>query len=449
MLAHKHIHNPTRTHPLPPFPALASLRSAPTPTQPPVHLAFLGASSAKPAVCAWTWGRDTPLFRAALAEQMTSLATSPDGYLVAAGGVSGRVSVWEAGTGELLFSAPCHYKAVTALAFSPCGGVFASGGGDGVIHVWDVASLLGAEGGWDSPPTPAATWSDHALGVSSLRFCAGTGLRAPLLSTSADRTARLWDVASKSCLLRVTLPAPAHCAVADDFLHTLWVGCGDGLVYKVALHAAGAAGEGGSGLQLASPPPPGGGGGGGGDEEGGGLRCCVGHTGCVNTVLLSPTGGLLVSTSADGSCRVWDTATRSQLGLFEGHGSNAVVAALLRPAPPPGLRSSGSSSSRPTAALPQLAPLKKYALPGGGDPVLRCRFAGSLVTPDEAARANDAWVAAVAALEAGIAAAGGGGGEGGGEEGDAPRLRARVAELEGEVARWRAVNEGLMAKLEA
>lgn len=56
------------------------------------------------------------------------LAFSPDGRLVAGGGVDGRVSVWDAASGRKRHSFQAHRSRVTALAFSPSGWRLASAG---------------------------------------------------------------------------------------------------------------------------------------------------------------------------------------------------------------------------------------------------------------------------------------------------------------------------------
>lgn len=54
--------------------------------------------------------QDALLQRCFAAEQLRCVAASPDGSLVAAGGASGRVYVWQAGSGRLLRLWPAHYR---------------------------------------------------------------------------------------------------------------------------------------------------------------------------------------------------------------------------------------------------------------------------------------------------------------------------------------------------
>lgn len=74
-----------------------------------------------------------------------SVALSPDGKLLAAGGEQ-RLTLWDAATwtrtAELFedhFAAPCaHGGDISTVAFSPCGRRLASIGDDGLAKIWDV-----------------------------------------------------------------------------------------------------------------------------------------------------------------------------------------------------------------------------------------------------------------------------------------------------------------------
>jgi WD40 repeat protein len=114
--------------------------------------------------------------------RVTSLAISPDGQRLAAGGSDGTVRFWDPVTGRSrgdLFNS--HAGEVTSLAFAPDGKILASGGKDATVRLWEVVPLR-----------RRSVLTGHTSEVSNVAF-APDG--RTLASGSHDGTVRLWDVA--------------------------------------------------------------------------------------------------------------------------------------------------------------------------------------------------------------------------------------------------------------
>jgi WD40 repeat protein len=82
---------------------------------------------------------------------VTCLAYSPDGRLLAAGSPgNGRINVWDAVTGKRLW-AMTHPQGVQSVAFSRDGRRLASGGYEKKVRIWDMQTGKEALPAWDAP----------------------------------------------------------------------------------------------------------------------------------------------------------------------------------------------------------------------------------------------------------------------------------------------------------
>src|SRR5258708_21773324 len=100
-----------------------------------------------------------------------SLAFSPDGGLLASGGVDATVRLWDPKLGTPLEDLP-HPGPVFSLAWSPDGRLLASGSFDGQIRVWEMQQT--------QPATCVQTLSGHTNWVVGLAFApSGRTLASP------------------------------------------------------------------------------------------------------------------------------------------------------------------------------------------------------------------------------------------------------------------------------
>jgi WD40 repeat protein len=81
-----------------------------------------------------------PLEKFDLPGDVLAAAFSPDGRLLATGGLYGAIRLWATDTGEEVLPVKGHHGPVLSVAFSPDGARLASSGHDDRVIVWNVAN---------------------------------------------------------------------------------------------------------------------------------------------------------------------------------------------------------------------------------------------------------------------------------------------------------------------
>jgi WD40 repeat protein len=99
-----------------------------------------GKSSLRGSIFTWDAlsGHELAEFPKASVGDLFDLAFSPDGRLLASGGVQSDINVWDFAGRTVAFRLEGHQGHVNSLAFSPDGRRLISGGDDGTIRFWEM-----------------------------------------------------------------------------------------------------------------------------------------------------------------------------------------------------------------------------------------------------------------------------------------------------------------------
>mmetsp|Transcript_9395 Transcript_9395/g.14163 ORF Transcript_9395/g.14163 Transcript_9395/m.14163 type:complete len:468 (+) Transcript_9395:53-1456(+) len=324
---------------------------------------IFSAQSFGTSIFIWSWGMEQVKFKCPTKEKLCSLNTSSDGGFCICGGFSGKIYIWEIGSGTLIHSWDAHYKAVTVLTFSNDNCTIYSGSVDAMVSSWNLLNLLQKDSNIKTNlngdiVTSKWTMNEHTLKITSLSLDQ-TGSK--IFSSSLDRTVKIVESLSGAVLLSVMLPCSAASSISDTFENFLFMGGSNGIIYQMSIGSAAAKKLGASlntiSLNIIQKP-----------------SCSssrlfkssilkenplqleefLGHTKEVTDMKCLSNGSSLASCSMDGYLRVWHIVSRQclqVLSLSSGGLSQIIVTRLP-------ISIFESQGNKPKQLLP-IAPLKK------------------------------------------------------------------------------------------
>lgn len=153
--------------------------------------------------------------------EVSALAVSPNGRLLASGGADKTIQLWAVESAELLYrwtgrsllSPVGHRDRITALTFSPNSRVLISASTDGTIQQWDLQT------GQQFSELPGQGWGIGAIALSP---------KEPLLvSGGSDGLIQLWDLEAEKLIANlVQLAEPITALQIDPAGQSLWSSSG-------------------------------------------------------------------------------------------------------------------------------------------------------------------------------------------------------------------------------
>jgi WD40 repeat protein/tRNA A-37 threonylcarbamoyl transferase component Bud32 len=285
------------------------------------------------------WERDTgrEVLSIGYMSIINDVAFSPDGRRLAAAGVDRTIRMWDARTGEPLFTISGHADRVSAVTFSPSGTYLASGGADQTVRVWDAATAQ-----------EVVCHKGHKGYVGGVAF-SPDGQR--LASASADGTVKVW---------RATADPRAICLAG----HTRMIG--EVKFNPDGQTLASANSDGTIRLWDVAARRP--------------VLCLYAHDSGVEAMAFSPDGKHLVSGGKDRLLKVWEVKTGKEVLHWTAHDAPVWSVAFS----PDGTRLasvSGTFDSKQGTLFPGEAKLwdartgeELFTLPGGPHGVISAAF---------------------------------------------------------------------------
>jgi len=152
---------------------------------------------------------------------LSAAALSPDGRLIAVGAkLSGSVFVFDTATGRPIAQhGSAHASPISAMTFSGDGFKLVTADVGGTIKIWEDARKL------TSKRAASITLKGHEAAITHV---GSSSAGKQLVSTSADKTARVWDMDHTGAAIRVLERSGNGCNVARFSPDGQWIAAADG-----------------------------------------------------------------------------------------------------------------------------------------------------------------------------------------------------------------------------
>lgn len=217
-------------------------------------------------------------------DSMSGVAISPDGKMIATGGV-GKVILWDFLAGKAIKALPLGKDWIVSVALSSDGKYVVCGGYDMIVRLVD----------WNSGEAVKSfyghTGKIHSVAVS------GDGKR--IASGAEDKSVRIWDVESEKELKVMTGHSGSVHFVAYSPDYKYLASCSEDFTLKVWDAASGTE-----------------------------VKSFSGHTAHTHSAVFTPDGKYVISGSGDKTMKIWELSTGAEAATIQGntgHGNSLVL----------------------------------------------------------------------------------------------------------------------------
>ncbi|KAF3917242.1 hypothetical protein AA313_de0200494 [Arthrobotrys entomopaga] len=165
-----------------------------------------------------------------LPEQLTAVACSHNGGVVAMGTSSGRVNIWETSSGRYTSPPLSHLQKITTITFDPTSTFLLTGSDDTNIQVWSVPHITSS---LTLQKKPVRTLEYHQQPIISILCGHGAGPAAIAISASKDNSCIVWNYQDGTLLRTFSLSSTPTSLALDPADRGFYIGFGDGTIQQV------------------------------------------------------------------------------------------------------------------------------------------------------------------------------------------------------------------------